>query len=96
MLWNAAIYTHNKPKESLYEEYLEDMLTQRKLVDVDYALATFNISNESNAVNDGSNRCDLIEAPVLILQGDRLYVVPMSMAEDTNRFLKNSKIVILT
>lgn len=96
ILWNAAIYTHNKPEESLYEEYLEDMLTQRNLVDVDYALATFNMSNESNGVNNGSNRCDLIEAPVLILQGDRDYVVPMSMAEDTNRFLKNSKIVILT
>ncbi|MCF0147889.1 MAG: alpha/beta hydrolase [Clostridium sp.] len=95
MLWNAAIYTHNKPEDSLYEEYLEDMLTQRNLVDVDYALATFNMSSESNGVIDGSNRCELVEAPVLILQGDRDYVVPMSMAEDTNRFLKNSKIVVL-
>lgn len=94
-LWNAAIYTHNKPEDNFYEEYLEDMLTQRNLVDVDYALATFNMTNESNGVNEGSNRCELIEAPVLILQGDRDYVVPMSMAEDTNRFLKNSKVVVL-
>ena len=94
-LWNAAIYTHNKPEDSLYEEYLEDMLTQRNLVDVDYALATFNMTNESNGVNEGSNRFTLVNAPVLILQGDRDYVVPMSMAEDTHRFLKNSKLVVL-
>lgn len=94
-LWNAAIYTHNKPKDDLYEEYLEDMLTQRNLVDVDYALATFNMTNESNGVNEGSNKYKLVEAPVLILQGDRDYVVPMSMAEDINRFIKNSNIVVL-
>lgn len=94
-LWNAVIYTHNKPESDLYEEYLQDMLTQRNLVDVDYALATFNMTNESNGVNEGTNRCELVEVPVLILQGDRDYVVPMSMANDTNRFIKNSKIVVL-
>lgn len=94
-LWNAAIYTHNKPADDLYEEYLEDMLTQRNLVDVDYALATFNMTNENNGVNDGSNKYNLIKAQVLILQGDRDYVVPMSMAEETNKYIKNSKIIVL-
>ncbi|WP_066890851.1 alpha/beta fold hydrolase [Clostridium nigeriense] len=94
-LWNAAIYTHNKPADDLYEEYLEDMLTQRNLVDVDYALATFNMTNENNGVNDGSNKYNLVKAPVLILQGDRDYVVPMSMAEETNKYIKNSKVIVL-
>lgn len=94
-LWNMAIYTHNKPNDELYEEYLDDMLTQRNLVDVDYALVYFNITNESNGVNNGSDKCKLVKAPVLILQGNHDYVVPMSMAEDTNKFIGNSRIVVL-
>jgi 2-hydroxy-6-oxonona-2,4-dienedioate hydrolase len=95
MLWNMVIYTHNKPNDELYDEYLEDMMTQRNLVDVDYSLAHFNMTNESNGVNEGTDRCKLVKAPVLILQGDRDFVVPMYMAEDTNKHIKNSKIVIL-
>ncbi len=94
-LWNIAIYTHNKPEEEKYNEYLEDMLTQRNLVDVDYALAHFNMTNENNGIIEGSNKCELVKAPVLILQGDRDYVVPMYMAEDINKYIKNSKLVIL-
>ncbi len=94
-LWNAAIYTHNKPKEEKYNEYLEDMLTQRNLVDVDYALAHFNMTNESNGVEEGSNKCSLVKAEVLIMQGDRDYVVPLYMAEDINKYVENSKLVLL-
>ena len=94
-LWNIAIYTHNKPNDDLYEEYLDDMLTQRNLVDVDYALTHFNMTNESNGVNHGSNKCELVKAPILILQGNHDYVVPMSMAEDTNKFIRDSRIVVI-
>ena len=95
-VWNLAIYTHNKPKDELYEEYLEDMLTQRNLVDIDYSLVHFNMTKEHNGVSEGSGKCDLVKAEVLILQGDRDYVVPMYMAEDINKYIKNSKIKILT
>lgn len=93
-VWNATIYTHNKPLDDEYEEYLEDMLTQRNLVDVDYALVHFNMTNEFNGINNGSDRAKLINQEVLIIQGDRDYVVPMTMAEDTNKHIKNSRIVI--
>nr|WP_286673004.1 alpha/beta hydrolase [Anaeromonas frigoriresistens] len=80
-IWEMTIYTHNKPEEKRYDEYLEDMLTQRNLVDVDYALMTFNISNKHNGVVEGKNLAHKIDIPTLIIQGDRDYVVPMEMAK---------------
>ena len=49
-VWNLLIYTHNQPEPDSYEKYLDDMLTQRNFVDVNYALITFNISDEHNGV----------------------------------------------
>ena len=95
MIWDATIYTNNQPDPQLYEEYLEDMLTQRNLVDVDYALVHFNMTTEDNGVNIGTGRSTLITAPVLILQGDQDFVVPMTMAEETHKHLPHSGLAIL-
>lgn len=80
-IWNSLIYTDNQPEEEKYEEYLEDMMTQRNLIDVDYALANFNISDQHNGLQPGNNRAKNITAPTLILQGNQDKVVPMNMAE---------------
>ena len=37
-VWNAVIYTHRRPDEKKYGEYVEDMMTQRNLADVYHAL----------------------------------------------------------
>lgn len=81
MIWNSVIYTHKQPSREHYDEYLEDMLTQRNLIDVDYALMYFNISREHNGVTEGNGLAYTIKAETLILQGERDYVVPMAMAE---------------
>ncbi|WP_315118385.1 alpha/beta hydrolase [uncultured Clostridium sp.] len=94
-LWNHAIYTHNKPEDDRYEEYLEDMLTQRNLVDVDYSLIHFNITEEFNGISKGDGAAKRIEAPTLIFQGDRDYVVPHTMAEDIKKHIKNSEMILL-
>lgn len=96
MLWNMVIYTHKQPEPALYEEYLEDMMTQRNLVDVDYALVHFNISNENNGVVEGNGLIDKIKAPVLVFQGDRDYVVPRQMGEEIAAALgERGKLVVL-
>ena len=33
-IWDQLIYTHNQPDPDRYDEYVEDMLTQRNLADV--------------------------------------------------------------
>lgn len=97
MLWDMAIYTAgNKPAEEDYVRYIEEMLLQRNLVDVDYALTRFNISHVDNGYSVGTGEVDKIKCPVLILQGNKDYVVPMAMATGIHEALKdNSKLVIL-
>jgi pimeloyl-ACP methyl ester carboxylesterase len=80
-IWNAAIYTQKQPDEERYEMYLDDMMTQRNLVDVDYSLVYFNISHRHNGVVEGNGRIDQIQCPVLVFQGDLDYVVPPTMGE---------------
>lgn len=96
MIWNALIYTHNQPDEATYDEYLDDMLTQRNLVDVDYALAHFNMSHEHNGTSEGSGLIDRIEIPTLVLWGRRDLVVPEYMATTTAAAIgDNAKLVYL-
>lgn len=81
-VWNAAIYSHKQPDDSAYEVYLDDMLTQRNLADVYHSLNTFNISGTHNGLNEGTDRAKEIKIPVLILRGDRDYVVTEEMTQE--------------
>lgn len=81
-VWNAGIYTHNQPEEALYNDYVDDMLTQRNLADVYHALNTFNISDVDNEVAQGTKQIQSIEIPVLILRGDRDYIVTAQMTDE--------------
>ena len=81
-VWNALIYTHNKPADEKYEQYVDDMLTQKNLADVYHSLNTFNISGHHNGINTGTNQAKDITIPVLILRGDRDYVVTEQMTHE--------------
>jgi pimeloyl-ACP methyl ester carboxylesterase len=81
-LWNAAIYNlGNIPKPELYEQYVAEMLLQRNLVDIDYALMYFNISDESNVYGAGTGDVNRIQCEADIIQGKDDLVVPASMGE---------------
>jgi len=68
-IWNATIYHLSQPPEEDYEEYITATLKQRCLVDLDYALMTFN------------GRKDCIACNIVILQGEKDIVVPAAWAE---------------
>ena len=95
-IWNQLIYTHNKPDPERYDEYVEDMLTQRNLVDVDYALARFNLADEHNGVAEGSRKAKRIDVPTLVLRGERDLVITEAMAEQTVADIgSNAELVVL-
>ncbi|WP_307331144.1 intracellular short-chain-length polyhydroxyalkanoate depolymerase [Evansella vedderi] len=75
-IWNQLIYTVNRPDAVRYEEYVEDMCTQRNLVDIYHANNHFNISEE------GTGEIRKIKAPILILQGERDMVVSNDMIQE--------------
>lgn len=82
-LWDAAIYTGaKKPDAEDYVRYISEMLLQRNLVDIDYALTRFNITDKENAYGMGTGDVKKIKCPVTIVQGDKDIVVPMTMAEE--------------
>lgn len=82
-MWNMVIYTHNQPDGAKYDEYVEDMITQRNLADVYQALNIFNISHHDNGLGLGDGRVDKIESPTLILWGENDLVVNEEMMKET-------------
>jgi pimeloyl-ACP methyl ester carboxylesterase len=86
LIWNSVIYTHNQPAPELYDEYVQDMRTQRNLAEVHHSNNTFNISHHHNGLVKGSGKVDDINVPVLVLRGERDYVVT---AEMTNELLND-------
>jgi len=85
-IWNSVIYTHHQPSPQAYEEYLQDMRTQRNLAEVHHSNNTFNISHHHNGLVEGNGKVDDINVPVLVLRGERDYVVT---AEMTNEILED-------
>jgi len=95
-IWDASIYVNAKPSEERYEEYLDAMLTQRNLVDIDYSLVHFNISDEHNGVVEGSGEVHKINVPTLVIQGKDDLVVPMEMGVGiANAIGENAKLMLL-
>jgi pimeloyl-ACP methyl ester carboxylesterase len=82
-IWDALIYTEQKPDSVHYDEYVEDMLTQRNLAEVYHALNTFNVSAVDNEVVKGTNEVQQINIPILVLRGDRDLVITEQMKDET-------------
>lgn len=95
-IWDNLIYVNNKPEEKRYDQYLEDMFTQRNLVEVYHALNHFNISNQYNGLKDGSHKAAQIEIPTLVFWGENDNIVPKNMAEEiVNDIGENARLEIL-
>lgn len=82
LIWNAVIYTKNQPAPEQYDEYVQDMRTQRNLAEVHHSNNTFNISHHHNGLVDGNGLVDQINVPVLVLRGDRDFVVNAEMTKE--------------
>lgn len=95
-LWNSVIYTQKQPNPEQYAEYVEDMCTQRNLVDIYYANNRFNISHVHNGLTEGSKAVDLIKAPTLILWGEYDLVVTEQMTREiVDDFGSKAQLVVL-
>lgn len=81
-IWNSLIYTQNQPSADQYDEYLEDMCTQRNLVDIYYANNIYNISHQHNGLTEGTGAIDHIQAPTCVLWGENDLVVSKDMTQE--------------
>lgn len=81
-LWNVLIYDKNQPEPDRYEEYIDDMFTQKNLAEIYHSLNTFNISSQFNGAVHGTNQAKDIQIPVLVLRGERDLVITSQMTEE--------------
>ncbi len=85
-VWAQLIYNVKVPDD--VDTYITETLKQRNLIDVDWALMTFNMSSEHNGVVEGTNLIKHINAPVLSIWGTNDLVIPRPMFEDTAEALR--------
>ncbi|MBB6454172.1 pimeloyl-ACP methyl ester carboxylesterase [Salirhabdus euzebyi] len=85
-IWDLTIYRKRKPDAEKYDEYLEDMLTQRNLAETYHMQNIFNIGSAHNGLVEGTNQAKNINIPVLVMHGNEDIIVNEKM---TNEILED-------
>ena len=81
-IWDATIYTVNKPTREQNDLWMSETLKQRNLVDLDWALANFNMSDEFTPYGAGDGTIHNIKCPVALTMAEKDVVVPDYMVLD--------------
>ena len=81
-IWDATIYTVNKPTREQSEVWMAETMKQRNLVDLDWALATLNMSDEYTPYGPGDGTIKNIKCPVALTMAEKDIVVPDYMVLD--------------
>ena len=92
-IWNAVIYNMVQPGAEDYEEYLTAMLKQKNLVDIDYSLLNFNMTDAPTGSAPGSGRLKAVKCPVVILHGEKDMVVPLAWGQATHELIPGSELI---
>ncbi len=81
-IWDATIYTVNKPTREQNDLWISETLKQRNLVDLDWALATLNMSDEYTPYGKGDGSIKNIKCLVALTMAEKDIVVPDYMVLD--------------
>lgn len=87
-LWDISIYTVQKPDPEMNKVWIDETLKQRNLIDIDWALATFNMSGEPNFYVPGENTISHVQAKSLHIWSKQDYVVLEYMVKENVEALK--------
>lgn len=87
-LWDATIYLVNKPTQDQADRWMSETIKQRCIVDLDWALANFNMSDECTPYGKGDGTIKDIVCPVALTLADKDIVVPHYMVMDNFNALK--------
>lgn len=90
-IWNLTIYTSESKKRPTTEEseiWIDETLKQRNLVDADWALMNFNISDTTSFYSMGEDIAKNIVCPVLAINGKQDITVPEIMTSENRQAIK--------
>lgn len=94
-IYNYVIYTGNKKTDNDKNlRWMDEAVKQRNLVEVDWALGNFNISNEPSLYQLGNNKLSNLKAKTLIIWGDKDVTVPKIMFDETVRLLPEATVLV--
>ena len=85
----ASTWSKNRPSKEICDEYIDEQLKQRCLVDADWALANFNMSNSSNMYNLGTNDIKDITCKTFMTNATGDAVVTSKMTLENIKVLKD-------
>lgn len=92
-IWNNVIYTVNKPDTKDNDIYMSETMKERCLVDLDWALATFNMSDKFSAYSKGDNSIKNITCPVALTMADKDFTVPDWMVMENVNAIEGCKLL---
>lgn len=87
-------YHQNFDDQELLDLMANEALKQRNLIDVDFALAKFNIGSKHNFYANGNNSISNIKCPILHIIGEDDILTPKYMALDNYYRLKDQSRII--
>ena len=94
-VYGLTVYTVNKPSADDMKVWMSEALKQKNLIDADWALANFNMSNQSNFYNNGTNNIDKVKCSILHTWGKNDITVPEYMVlENVKALEKQSKLIV--
>jgi pimeloyl-ACP methyl ester carboxylesterase len=93
-LWDKAIYPHNKPNPEDNKLFIAETLKQRCLLDVDWAMANFNMSGASNGYTPGEGTIGKISCPVACTSGVSDYVVPPDTVKTNTGAIPGAQLLV--
>ena len=88
-IYDLTIYTHKKPTKDQNDLWVLEALKQRCLVDADWALAHFNMTDIHNFYSAGTQNIQNIKAKTLHLWGKKDLIVPEYMVLENFKALEN-------
>jgi len=87
-VWDATIYTVNKPTKEQSDLWISETMKQRNIVDLDWALATLNMSEEHTPYGIGDGSIRKVVCPVALTMGEKDVIVTDYMVMDNYNALK--------
>lgn len=93
-IWNNVIYTVGKPDSADNDVYMAETLKERCIVDLDWALATFNMSDVNTAYTLGDNSIQNVVCPVAMTMADKDLTVPDWMVMENVNAIKGGKLIV--
>lgn len=95
-IWNNVIYVVNKPTPEDHAVFMAETMKERCLIDIDWALATINMSPVHSPYTKGDGTIEKVTCPIAFTMADKDYSAPDWMVMENVNAFKDCKLIAYT